>query len=81
MVVCGTWNSSKAVPLKISTVRLQALFSQYIERILIYLAVEKKVDQKWPLVFMEVETRYVTELNCAITQEGRMTFVVSALKG
>ena len=23
MVVCGTWNSSKAVPLKISTARLQ----------------------------------------------------------
>ena len=31
--------------------------------------------------FLEVEARYATVQNHAITQDGRTTFVVSALKG
>ena len=31
-------------------------------------------------MFLEVEARYATALNRAITQDGRTTFVVSALK-
>ena len=32
-------------------------------------------------VFLEVEVRYAKALNHAITRDGRLTLVVSALKG